>query len=87
MGDSAIDLDTARRVPWDGDVPFFLGEFVNGDGSPYPVCPRQILKRVLKRAEKLGFAPMCGIEYEWFNFKETPQSLEANPSTTPNPAA
>ena len=69
-----LDVSTLRRVPWDGDVPFFLGEFVNADGSPYPVCPRQILKRVLKRAEKLGFAPMCGIEYEWFNFAETPQS-------------
>ena len=69
-----LDLGTARRVPWDHNVPFFLGEFVNADGSPHPVCPRQTLKRVLKRAEKLGLAPMCGIEYEWFNFAETPQS-------------
>ncbi|MBL8329123.1 MAG: glutamine synthetase [Rubrivivax sp.] len=69
-----LDIGTQRRVPWDQDVPFFLGEFVNADGSPYPVCPRQILKRVLQRAEKLGFAPMCGHEYEWFNFAETPQS-------------
>ena len=28
-----LDLDTARRVPWDGGVPFFLGDFVNADGS------------------------------------------------------
>ena len=69
-----LDLATARRVPWDNDVPFFLGEFINSDGTPHPVCPRQTLKRVLKRAEKLGFAPMCGIEFEWFNFAETPQS-------------
>lgn len=69
-----IDLDTARRVPWDGGVPFFLGEFVEPDGSPYPVCPRQTLKRVLARGRKLGFEVMSGIEYEWFNFRETPQS-------------
>jgi glutamine synthetase len=69
-----LDLSTLRRVPWDGKVPFFLGEFVKADGSPYPVCPRQILKRVLERARKLGFETMCGIEYEWFNFAETPQS-------------
>jgi glutamine synthetase len=69
-----LDLATARRVPWDGNVPFFLGDFVNADGSPHPVCPRQVLKRVLARAVKLGLAPMCGIEYEWFNFAETPQS-------------
>jgi glutamine synthetase len=28
-----LDLDTARHVPWDNNVPFFLGEFVNADGS------------------------------------------------------
>jgi len=66
-----IDLDTARHVPWDGGVPFFLGEFINADGTPYPVCPRQILKRVLRRAEKLGVMPMAGMEFEWFNFLET----------------
>lgn len=78
-----LDVSKLRRVPWDGNVPFFLGEFVNGDGSPYPVCPRQTLKRVLKRAEKLGFAPMCGIEYEWFNFAETPQSWAAKRGVGP----
>ncbi len=78
-----LDVSTLRRVPWDGNVPFFLGEFVNADGSPYPVCPRQTLKRVLKRAEKLGFAPMCGIEYEWFNFAETPQSWAAKKGVGP----
>jgi len=35
------------------------------------VCPRQILKRVLRRAEKLGVMPMAGMEFEWFNFLET----------------
>ena len=69
-----IDLSTARHVPWDGGVPFFLGEFINTDGSPYPVCPRQTLKRVLKRAEKLGLVPMAGMEFEWFNFLETTHS-------------
>jgi glutamine synthetase len=72
-----IDLGTLRHVPWDDDVPFFLGDFVaqkNGKEVPHPVCPRQLLKRVLKRAEKLGVVPMCGMEFEWFNFAETPQS-------------
>lgn len=78
-----LDVSTLRRVPWDGNVPFFLGEFVNADGSAYPVCPRQTLKKVLKRAEKLGFAPMCGIEYEWFNFAETPQSWAAKKGVGP----
>jgi glutamine synthetase len=80
-----LDLDTHRRVPWDGGVPFFLGEFIRPDGSPYPICPRQTLKRVLKRADKLGVRPMCGVEFEWFNFAETPQSWAAKKGVGPEP--
>jgi glutamine synthetase len=80
-----IDLDTYRRVPWDGQVPFFLGEFVDADGNPSPICPRQTLKRVLARAAKLGVRPMCGVEYEWFNFAETPQSWAAKNGVEPTP--
>ncbi len=80
-----IDLSTMRNVPWDGNVPFFLGEFVTADGAPHPICPRQTLKRVLQRAAKLGLQPMCGLEFEWFNFRETPQSWAdkkgVNPTT------
>jgi glutamine synthetase len=79
-----LDLGTARHVPWDGGVPFFLGEFVKADGTtPFDVCPRQTLKRVLKRAEKLGVMPMAGMEFEWFNFAETPQSWAAKKGVGP----
>jgi glutamine synthetase len=80
-----IALDTFRNVPWDGGVPFFLGEFVTADGEPSPICPRQTLKRVLRRAEKLGVLPMCGVEFEWFNFSETPQSWAAKRGVGPEP--
>jgi glutamine synthetase len=78
-----IDLDTARNVPWDGGIPFFLAEFINPDGSPYPVCPRQTLKRVLARAEKLGLQAMTGYEFEWFNFLETPASWAGKKGVEP----
>jgi glutamine synthetase len=78
-----LDLGTLRHVPWDDKVPFFLGEFVNADGSPYPVCPRQVLKRVLRRAEQQGFQPMAGFEFEWFNFAETPQTWAAKKGVGP----
>jgi glutamine synthetase len=80
-----IDLATGRNVPWDDHVAFFLGDFVTADGAPHPVCPRQVLKRVLKRAEKLGVQPMCGLEFEWFNFAETPQSWDAKSGVDPTP--
>ena len=78
-----LDLNTHRNVPWDGNVDFFLGEFVNADGSPYEICPRQTLKRVLARANKSGYRVMTGMEYEWFNFRETPQSWVAKKGVGP----
>jgi glutamine synthetase len=80
-----LDAATARRVPWDDDVPFFLGEFVSTDGKPYPICPRQTLRRVLARADKLGFTAMCGLEFEWFNFAETPHSWAQKQGVDPTP--
>ena len=65
-----LDLNTYRTVPWDNNVPFFLGDFVNADGTPHAICPRQVLKRVLARAAKMGFKPKIGSEFEFFNFKE-----------------
>jgi glutamine synthetase len=88
-----LDLGTHRQVPWEENVPFFLGEFVTrgaegnspADEAPHPLCPRQVLKRVLRRAEKLGFRAMCGMEFEWFNFAETPQSWAEKNYSHPRP--
>ena len=80
-----LDLNTARHVPWDNNVPFFMGEFVNSDGTPHPLCPRQTLKKVLKRAEKLGVNPMCGMEFEWFNFLEDSHSWHHKKGIEPTP--
>ena len=80
-----LDLDTARNVPWDNNVPFFIGEFINSDGTPHPLCPRQTLKKVLKRAAKMGLNPMCGMEFEWFNFLENAHSWESKKGVGPTP--
>jgi glutamine synthetase len=83
-----IDLRTHRNVPWDDGVDFFLGEFVvarDGALEPFPLDGRQVLKRVLARAAKLGVVPMCGLEFEWFNFVETPQSWAAKQGIDPTP--
>jgi glutamine synthetase len=80
-----IDPATHRTVPWDGDVPFFLGEFVDEQDRPLAVCPRQLLKGVLDRARRAGYSAKCGLEFEWFNFKETPQSLAAKGYLDPTP--
>lgn len=80
-----LDLGTYRPVPWEGNVPFFLGDFEDASGRPLGVCPRQLLRKVLARVRKAGYLPKCGFEYEWFNFKETPQSLAAKNYLSPEP--
>ncbi len=70
-----VDLATARVIPWEPDTAAFILDFVNPDGSPFEPSPRQLLRRVGRHARELGFLPRFGSEYEYFVFRETPQSL------------
>jgi len=80
-----IDLNTFRKIPWENGLPFFLGDFEDGKGGPLGVCPRQLLKRVLERVKKAGYKSYCGMEFEWFNFKETSQTLADKHHASPTP--
>jgi glutamine synthetase len=71
-----IDLSTFRTVPWQDNIPFFLADFSKADGNDLPVCTRSLLKRIAKDCEAMGYHPEFAQEFEWFNFKETPQSLQ-----------
>jgi glutamine synthetase len=73
---ATIDLGTFRTVPWDNDMPFFLADFRNQESTSNKACPRTLLKSVIEKCEKMGFSPFFSEEFEWFNFEETPQSLE-----------
>lgn len=80
-----VDLSTYRRVPWDGGVPFFLGDFEDEATAPLPMCPRGLLKTILERARVAGFTAKAGLEFEWFNFRETPASLADKKYVEPSP--
>jgi glutamine synthetase len=70
-----IDITTFRKIPWEQDIPFFLGELIDKDGKPSYVCPRQLMKKVLREAQSMDFVPHFSQEFEWYNFEETPQSI------------
>jgi len=72
---ASIDLATFRKIPWENDVPFFLGELNDNAGNPSAICPRQLLKKILAEANAQGFSPMFSQEFEWYNFAETPQTV------------
>jgi glutamine synthetase len=71
---ASIDLTTYRTIPWEEDVPFFIADF--SKSSIADVCPRTLLKKVRQQCIDLGFVPNFAKEYEWFNFKETPETLQ-----------
>lgn len=66
-----IDLSTFRKIPWENNVPFFLGEIVDKEGDASHVCPRQLVKRISAEATSMGFSTAFAQEFEWFNFAET----------------
>jgi glutamine synthetase len=72
---AVIDMNTFRKIPWENDVPFFLGEITDPKGGPSLICPRQLLKRVLEEANGEGYSPIFAQEFEWYNFAETPQTV------------
>jgi len=80
-----IDLNSFRRVPWDSNVPFFLADFDDGKGAPLNLCPRSLLKGVLAKMSAAGFEAKTGMEFEWFNFSETPQTWKDKHFTNPQP--
>jgi glutamine synthetase len=66
--------ESCRDLPTEPGGLFFLCEFAD---KAEEVCPRGTLRRVLARAEKMGFSLRSGFEYEFFVFNETPQSIRA----------
>lgn len=80
-----LDLDTYRRVPWDNDVPFFLGHFEDEAGKRLDICPRNLLRSVIEDCEKVGYNPVFSQEFEWFNFKDN--SKEGEEFKPENPRA
>ncbi|KAF5330711.1 hypothetical protein D9619_005342 [Psilocybe cf. subviscida] len=81
-----IDLSTFRRIPWEFNVPFFLVSFLDPETKePLPVDPRGVLKKATDIAREKGFECFAGVEYEYFNFKETAESASAKNFTNLNP--
>jgi glutamine synthetase len=75
---------SCRPMPMENNDLFFLGEFT---GKAETVCPRGLLRRVLKRAEDMGFSAFAGFEYEFFVFNETPESVREKNYTNLTPMA
>ena len=67
-----LDLTTFAIIPWESDseesVARVICDVFLPDGSPFEGDPRQILRRQVERAKKLGFEYNVGPELEFFLF-------------------
>ncbi|HEY6910680.1 MAG TPA: glutamine synthetase family protein [Myxococcales bacterium] len=68
---AVVDLSTYRRIPWEEGTAAFLLDF------DIPVSPRQVLQRVEQKARSMGYSLKCSCEYEFFMFRETPETVRA----------
>lgn len=78
------DLDSFTVLPWRpqyGKVARLICDVYNPDGTPFIGDPRGVLKRVLKKAEGMGYVFNVGPECEFFLFQT---DEEGNPTTTTN---
>jgi len=72
---AVLDPSTMRYPPWEPGTVAMLADFRDERGEAHPACPRSALRRVIARAEAMGFSPKLSCEFEFFLFKETPASL------------
>ncbi len=65
---------TCRELPFEEGMLLFIAQFSH---SAEAICPRSALIRVLERANNLGYEVIAALEYEFFVFNETPESVRA----------
>ncbi|WP_291334869.1 glutamine synthetase family protein [Albidovulum sp.] len=71
------DLSTAIALPWRQGMGAVLYDVVYPDGSPFPLAPRNVLRRVADRFAATGYAPMFGVEYEAFVLHANREMMQA----------
>ncbi len=64
--------ESCREIPFEDDMLLFIAEFADAAEA---VCPRAALRRVIDLAGEMGLDAYAALEYEFFLFDETPQSI------------
>ncbi|MBQ7956865.1 MAG: type I glutamate--ammonia ligase [Clostridia bacterium] len=72
------DLDSFAIFPWRNETARMMCDVYTTDGTPFMGDPRNILKKVIKEAEDMGYSFNVGPECEFFLFK---RDENGNPTT------
>lgn len=90
FGDNLAKIDVSTYRPTSialTDCPFFIVDFYNpSTGLALDACPRGLLKRILADlSHSTALSALAGMEFEWFNFNESPASLASKVSANLSP--
>lgn len=65
---------SCRDIVFEDNQLLFMAEFSQGAEA---ICPRSLLRRVLNKVLSMGYEAYAALEYEFFVFDETPDSVRA----------
>jgi glutamine synthetase len=71
------DLSTAVVLPWRQGMGSVLYDVIYPDGTPFPLAPRNVLRRVAGRFAETDYTPIFGVEYEAFVFHADREALQS----------
>ncbi|KTC93774.1 MULTISPECIES: glutamine synthetase family protein [Legionella] len=74
--DTAVRIlpESCRELVFENHQLLFMAEFA---GKAEAICPRAILRHVIQKAAAMEFEAYAALEYEFFMFDETPDSIRA----------
>lgn len=62
--------DMATLVEWKPGLDSVIGDFWLKDGNPVPICPRNLVRRLMGRLHSLGYTATVAVEIEATLFEE-----------------
>ena len=78
------DLNTFRVVPGQEKTASVLCDYYTEHGELLNIAPRTVLKKVIAKANELGFRPYSASELEFYLFDETLKTMNDKQFSNPN---
>lgn len=77
LDDIFLRPDLTTLCVWSPGVAAVIGDFWTQEGTPLPVCPRNLLRKAAADAAELGYTAKAAIEIEATVFEESVQEARA----------
>jgi glutamine synthetase len=71
LDDVYLRPDMTTKVQWAPGLESVIGDYWLKDGTPVPLCPRNLLRRMVDRLGSLGFTAKVAVEIEATVFEES----------------